>query len=150
MREPGSPLDDAPWCLLATAHGIIVSMKERVAGDPGELIYVAIPEGAAPEEVSVRVDPELAREAGFCWPVCISQRVASLATPTVAEERQGENAQRRLRHMLWLASIAFLDAHPEQRYVEFDVLFGRRSTRLWGCLDATDELAIHIVTPEEW
>ena len=124
-------------------------MKERVAGDPGELIYVDVPEDAAPEEELVKVDPELAREAGFCWPVCISQRVARLVTPTLVEERQGHSVQRRLWDMLWLARIALLDARPEERCVAFDVMFSRRSTRLWSCVDATSGLAIHIITPEE-
>ena len=124
-------------------------MKERVAGDPEELIYVDVPEDAAPEEELVKVDPELAREAGFCWPVCISQRVARLVTPTLVEERQGHSVQRRLWDMLWLARIALLDARPEERCVAFDVMFSRRSTRLWSCVDATSGLAIHIITPEE-
>ena len=50
-------------------------------------------------------------------------------------------------------SVAQLYGIEPQRishFVEFDVMFGRRSTRLWGSVDATSELAIHIITPGEY
>ena len=131
--------------------GIIILMKEeRHTGDQDGLIYVYTAEQAVEDGVLTEVDPELAKEAGYQWPVRITQGVKSLVTPTEEERMQGQSLEGRLWDMLWLARIAILDAHPEDRFVTFDVMFGRRSTRLWGCVDATSELAIHIITPGEY
>ena len=126
-------------------------MKEkRVTGDPEEPIYVHTAEEGTEGGALADVDPDLSREAGYRWPVRMSQRVAGLVTPTLAEERRGQSMQGRLWDMLWLARVALVDARPQQRYVAFDVMFGRRSIRLWGSVDASSGQAIHIITPEEY
>ena len=126
-------------------------MKEkRATGDPEGPIYVHTHEQATVGAMLVDVDPELTREADYRCPVRISQQVARLVTPTLVEERQGQSVQRRLWDMLWLARIALLDARPDERFVAFDAMFGRRSTRLWGSVDTSSGLAIHIITPQEY
>ena len=134
----------------SSTRAIMISMKGKtIAGDPEELIYIHAAEEGTEGGALVDVDPDLIRAAGYRWPVRISQRVAGLVTPTLVEERQGQSMQGRLWHMLWLARIALLDAHPEQRYVAFEVVLGGRSSRLWGTVDSTRGLAIHIITPGE-
>jgi len=118
--------------------------------DQDELIYVYTAEQAVEDGVLVDVDPELAREAGYRWPVRITQGVESLVTPTEEEQSLGQSMEGRLWDVLWMARIAILNAHPEERFVTFDVMLGRKTTRLWGCVDATSELAIHIITPGEY
>ena len=123
---------------------------DTVASDREELVYIDISEKPMEDGSWVEVARHMTSEAGYRLPVHISQRVAGLVTPTLAEERQGQSVQRRLWDMLGLARIALLDARPEQRYVAFEVVFGGRSSRLWGTVDATSGLAIHIITPEEY
>ena len=129
---------------------MILMNKERHTGDPDELIYVYTAEQAVEDGVMVEVDPELAKEAGYRWPVRITQGVKSLVTPTEEDQSLGQSMEGRLWDVLWMARIAILGAHPEERFVAFDVMFGRKTTRLWGCVDATSELAIHILTPGEY
>ena len=124
--------------------------QERDLGDQDELVYVNIAEQAVEDGVLVDVDPDLAREAGYRWPVRITQRVRSLVTPTEEEQCLGQSVEGRLWDVLWMARIAMLNAHPEERFVTFDVILGRETASLWGCVDATSEWAIHIITPGEY
>jgi len=105
---------------------------------------------AVEDGVLIEINPALSQEAGYRWPVRISQGVSSLATPTEQEQQQGQSFSGRLWDILWMARITLSNANPGDYIVPFEVILGKRITRLWACLDTTSGPAIHIITPEEY
>ena len=114
------------------------------------LIYSYTAKQALEDGVLSEINPDLSKEAGYRWPVRITQGVADLVTPAVEEQEQGQTLEGRLWDVLWMARIALDNAGPDDRIAPFDVILGRKTTKLWACLDATSGLAIHIITPEEY
>ncbi|MCJ7737472.1 MAG: hypothetical protein MUQ10_09200 [Anaerolineae bacterium] len=53
-----------------------------------------------------------------------------------------EKANRTQRGQLLDEMEAILDAYAEEHFVAFDMMVGRKMTGLWGCVNATSELAI--------
>ena len=100
--------------------------------------------------VLVEVDRELREEMGYRWPVRLSQSVAGMVDPNEEDKLMGQSKEGRLWDLLFVSKLAIKGADPEERVVPFDILFGRRTSRLWACLDTTSGPAIHIITPEEY
>lgn len=61
-----------------------------------------------------------------------------------------EKASRTQKGQLLDEMEAILDAHPGEHFVAFDMMVVPKITRLCGCVNATSELAIHIIKPEEY
>ena len=119
-------------------------------GKEWETIYSYTAEQALEDAVLVEVDAELSKEAGYRWPVRITQGVASRVTPSEVEERQGQSIEGRLWDVLWMARIAIGNADPHEHIAPFDVILGEETERLWACIDTTSGPAIHIIMPEEY
>lgn len=113
------------------------------------LVYRYTAKQAVEDGVLIEINPDLSKEAGYRWPVRITQGVASLVTP--AAEREGEEKPEwHLWNTLWMAGLAIRKADPHDNIVPFDVTFGEQTVRLWACLDGTSGPAIHIIKPEEY
>ena len=91
---------------------------------------------------------ELAREAGFKWPVRITQGVHELCTPP--ESNKIESYKGRLWDVLFLAHMAIKRSGSDEILAEFKVKIGREVHTLWACLDSTCGPAIHIILPSEY
>jgi len=114
------------------------------------LIHNRGAEQAIGDGTLVRVDPELSQEAGFRWPVLISQEVASVAAPTQEEQQLGQSLEGRLWGMLWMARVAINAADPSDDAAPFEVMFRNESIGLWVCIDTAGSPAIRIVRSEEY
>ena len=107
-------------------------------------------EAAVADGVLVEVERELREELGYRWPVRLSQNVAAMVEPSAEDRQRGQSKEGRLWDLLFVSKLAIKGADPEERIVDFDILFGQRTSRLWACLDTTSGPAIHIITPEEY
>jgi hypothetical protein len=121
-----------------------VSEKEEIP------IYSYTAKQAVEDGVLIEVNQELSKEAGYRWPVRITQGVSSLATPTEHEQRQGQSFAGRLWDILWMARVAISSVDSHEHVAPFDIAFGRKTVRLWACLDTTSGPAIHVITPQEY
>ena len=124
--------------------------KESEPNDQEFLVHRYTAQEAVEDGVLIEIDPELSQEAGYRWPVRITQGVSALVTPTKAEEAEGQSAEGRVWDLLWLARVAINNADESEYVVPFDAIFGDKAERLWACLDGTSGPAIHIVRPEEY
>ena len=125
-------------------------MKEKDAGGRKEVIYSYTAEQAMEDGILIEIDPQLRKEAGYYWPVRITQGVAALVTPTEEEKSQGQSQEGRLWDVLWMARVAINNADPCDYIVPFDVILGEKTVQLWACIDTTSGPAIHIIRPEEY
>lgn len=125
-------------------------MIEQDRRDRDAPIYSYTAEQAVEDGVLMEVDRNLCKEAGYRWPVRITQGVASLVEPTEEEERQGQSVEGRLWDMLFMARIAILNADRHETISPFEVIFGAETVTLWACLDGTSGPAIHIILPHEY
>ncbi len=125
-------------------------MIEHDRHSPEEPIYSYTAEQAVADGVLLEVDRDLSKEAGYRWPVRITQGVASLVQPTEEQERLGQSAEGRLWDMLFMARIAILNADRHEHISLFDVILGEETVTLWACLDGTSGPAIHIIKPDEY
>ncbi len=125
-------------------------MIEQDRINPDELIYSYTAEQAMADGILLQVDPDLSKEAGYRWPVRITQGVASLVQSTEEEEQLGQSTEGRLWDVLFMARIAILNAEPHEYITPFDVILGERTVALWACLDSTSGPAIHIIKPDEY
>ena len=125
-------------------------MIEQDRINPDELIYSYTAEQAMADGILLQVDPDLSKEAGYRWPVRITQGVASLVQSTEEEEQLGQSTEGRLWDVLFMARIAILNADPHEHITPFDVILGERTVALWACLDSTSGPAIHIIKPDEY
>ena len=125
-------------------------MIEQDRINPDELIYSYTAEQALEDGILMEVDRDLCKEAGYRWPVRITQGVASLVQPTEEQERLGQSAEGRLWDMLFMARIAILNADRHEHISLFDVILGEETVTLWACLDGTSGPAIHIIKPDEY
>ena len=124
-------------------------MIEQDRINPDELIYSYTAEQAVADGVLLEVDRDLSKEAGYRWPVRITQGVASLVQPT-EEESLGQSTEGRLWDMLFMARIAILNADRHEHISPFEVILGEETVTLWACLDSTSGPAIHIIKPDEY
>ena len=122
--------------------------KERLSDE--ELVYSYSADEAMEDGILVPVDPNLCKEAGYGWPVRMTQGVAALVTPTEAEQNEGQSVEGRLWDVLWMARTAILNADRHEYIVPFEVMFGDKVETLWACLDTTSRPAIHIILPDEY
>ena len=124
-------------------------MIEQDRNDPDVPIYSYTAEQAVADGVLLEVDRDLSKEAGYRWPVRITQGVASLVQPT-EEESLGQSTEGRLWDMLFMARIAILNADRHEHISPFEVILGEETVTLWACLDSTSGPAIHIIKPDEY
>ena len=124
-------------------------MIEQDRNDPDVPIYSYTAEQAVEDGVLMEVDKDLCKEAGYRWPVRITQGVASLVQPT-EEESLGQSTEGRLWDMLFMARIAILNADRHEHISPFEVILGEETVTLWACLDSTSGPAIHIIKPDEY
>lgn len=114
------------------------------------VIYSYTAEEAVRDGVLIEVDPTVRQEAGYRWPVRLSQNVATFVTPRDEDLNDRQSLAGRLWDLMGAARIAISNADPEEYLVPFDVTLGSKAKRLWACLDTTSGPAIHIITPEEY
>jgi len=113
-------------------------------------IYSYTARQAMEDGVLVELEDDLRREAGYRWPVRITQGIQALITPTQQEARQGQSTEGRLWDILFVARVAIQSAQPDDYLIPFEVSFSGKEITLWACLDTTSGAAIHIVLPEEY
>ena len=127
-------------------------IMNRPVGEPRTISrYTALAaENAVNNGVLIEVDPALRMEAGYRWPVRITQGVAALVTPEEEERSEGQSLEARLWDVLWLARVAISNGDPHETVAPFEVTLGQRSVPMCACLDTTSGPAIHIIRPEEY
>ena len=130
--------------------GRIESTFPTMPEEEWRVVHSYSAEQAVSDGVLVEVDPELYEEAGYRWPVRITQGVASLVSPTEEEESRGQSLEGRLWDVLWMARVAILNADSDEHIAPFDVMLGGKTATLWACVDTTSGPAIHIIKPEEY
>jgi len=91
---------------------------------------------------------EMAKEAGFVWPVRITQSVHSLCTPPASNKIQSYEG--RLWDVLFVGSMAVRRTAKRENMVTFKVRIGKKNHVLWACIDGTSGPAIHIMLPEDY
>jgi len=100
-------------------------------------------------EDGVLVDvSKLAREAGFVWPVRITQGVQELCTPR--ESNRFETYEGRLWDVLTIAAFHAKQAPKGESMLTMKVKLGRQIYELWAAIDGTNGPAIHIMLPDEY
>ena len=112
----------------------------------GEPISVYTAEQAVEDGILVDVS-ELAKEAGFNWPVRITNTVHELCTPPKSNHIQSYTG--RLWDVLNLARWAIKRSQDDGMAV-FKVKLGRKVETLWAMFDGTNGPAIHILTPSDY
>ena len=91
---------------------------------------------------------EMASEAGFKWPVRITQSVHKLCTPPKSNKIQSYDG--RLWDVLWMAFIAVRRVKNDHM-TTYKVKIGRKLHILWAVIDRTSRRpAIHIMLPEDY
>lgn len=118
--------------------------RERIS------LYSYTAKQAIEEGVLLEINSEWSEEAGYRWPVRITQGVSALAAPTAQERHQGHTFPGHLGDILWLARSAISNVQAGERIAPFDITLGKRIIRLWACLDTSNGPAIHITTPQEY
>ena len=91
---------------------------------------------------------EMAREAGFVWPVRITQSVHELCTPPASNKIQSYDG--RLWDVIFLLKMASKRTPKTERMVVFTVKIGKTNQTLWAVIDETSGPAIHIMLPEDY
>ena len=114
-----------------------------------ETIYSYTAEEAVEDGVLVDVS-EMGKEAGFKWPVRISQSVHTLCTPPKSNKIQSYDG--RLWDVLWMGFIAIKRAKNTTpgSIIKYRVKIGRKLHTLWITIDGTCGPAIHIILPEDY
>ena len=125
-------------------------MSERERPEDDLFVFSYSAEQAMDDGILIPVDTKLCKEAGYHWPVRITQGVASLVTPAEAEQSEGQSVEGRMWDTLWVARVAIMNAETHEQIVPFEVMFGGNTETLWACLDSTSGPAIHIIRPEEY
>jgi len=69
---------------------------------------------------------EMAREAGFRWPVGVTAAIWAYVEPTRELEAQGQSTEGRLWDTLWMASLAARRASTGTIQVTFEVAYIQR------------------------
>ena len=121
-----------------------------------DIIFSYSAEDAMREGNLVEVDKEMAKEAGFKWPVRITKGVLDLVTPSKEAQNYGQDFNGRLWDVLWMAFFAIkVGGSAVMDMVEFKVLFQDGPNKqyektLWACMDLTSGEAIHIILPGEY
>lgn len=113
-------------------------------------LYSYAAQQAIEDGVLIEINSEWSKEAGYRWPVRVTQGVSALAVPTQQEQGQGQSFPGRMWDILWMAHVAISNVPARERIAPFDIALGKRIVRLWACLDATGGPAIHIIMPEEY
>ena len=98
---------------------------------------------------------EMAKEAGFKWPVRITAGVFDLVKPSDSAKQYGQSFKGRLWDVLNMARLAVRRASPDETLTTFEVIFQdgpkiRKTKELWAALDTTFGPAIHIMLPSEY
>ena len=91
---------------------------------------------------------EMAKEAGFKWPVRITRALFDTCTPPKSNKVESFNG--RLWDVLFLARIAITRAPEGENLMTYKVRIGRKNYTLWACIDGTSGPAIHIMHPEDY
>ncbi len=113
----------------------------------GEPIDVYTAEEAIEDGYLVNTPTDLTAQAGFKWPVRLSNDVHKLCTPPKSNKIQSYTG--RLWDVLNLARVAVKKA-GDDRMATFRVKIGRKVEDLWAVMDTTSGPAIHIITPSEY
>ena len=129
---------------------IIHGMRQQEREEYEQPIYSYTARQAVEDGVLIELEDELRREAGYRWPVRITQGIQALVTTTQQEARQGQNTEGRLWDVLFVARVAIQSAQIGETLIPFEVSFSGQEVTLWACLDTTSGAAIHIVLPEEY
>ena len=124
-------------------------MKETKPYDDS-VIFSYTAEQAIEDGVLFEVNPDLRSEAGYRWAVRITSNVMSLVTPSLEEQSEGQSTDGRLWDILSVLRVSIANANSDEGIIPFDVILGKQTVRLWGCVDTTSGPAIHIMTPEEY
>jgi len=103
----------------------------------------------------IEIEKEFTQEAGFKWPVKITQGVVNLVKPSKEAVKRGQSFEGRIWDMLNLARIATAKAPKTEPLVVFWITLqngpGKQiETTLWAALDIANGPAIHIMKPEEF
>ena len=98
---------------------------------------------------------DIAREAGFKWPVRITPGVLELVDPSKGEKEFGQSYDGRLWDVLNMAKYAIVETTDDPPLVEFKTIFsderGKQETvKFWAIIDTTSGPAIHIMLPDEY
>lgn len=95
------------------------------------------------------IDPVMAKQAGFKWPVRITNNLYHTIKPPKGST---QDLKGRLWDVLFLAYIAVKRSPDDETGpIEYHVKIGRKVERLWLCIDGTDGTpAIHIMHPEDY
>jgi len=92
---------------------------------------------------------EMAKEAGFKWPVRITQSVHMLCTPPKSNNIQSYDG--RLWDVLWMGFFEIKrDSNNHSGILPYKVKIGRKLHTLWLTIDGTSGPAIHIMLPEDY
>lgn len=113
-------------------------------GKEEEIISVYTRDQAIEDGFLVDVS-DVAREAGFKWPVAVTRRVwDEIVTPDPVVLQQGQSEQGRLWDMLWTARLATKanKAERDSIFFQVSVLSARRQTTV------TLKLALSFESPE--
>ena len=111
-----------------------------------EIIHTYTAEQGIEDGMLVDVS-EMAKEAGFVYPVRISQGVHGLCTPP--KTNKIESYQGRLWDVLSMARMA-IKGSSDETMTTFKVKIGRKIHTLWAALDTTSGPAIHLILPSEY
>ena len=111
------------------------------------VIYSYTAEQAVEDGVLTDVS-EMGKEAGFTWPVRITEGVHALCTPP--KSNKVHSFEGRLWDVLMLARWAIQRAPAGDGMAVFTVKIGGRNETLWAMVDGTSGPAIHIITPSEY
>jgi hypothetical protein len=92
---------------------------------------------------------ELAKEAGFNWPVRITALVHTVCIPP--KTNKIESYKGRLWDVLNVARWTIkVRGKKNEHILPFVVKIGRRNVKLYAAIDTTSGPAIHIMTPSEY
>lgn len=114
-------------------------------GDP---IYTYTGEQAVEDGFLIDVS-QLAKEAGFKWPVRITDALHHTLTPP---KKSNQDYTGRLWDVLHFAAVTCKNANPENPGpIEYQLKIGARLHTLWICLDTTNGYpALHIMHPSDY
>lgn len=95
--------------------------------DKWELIHVytraqAIADGVLETTTDLVPDEDLARQAGWKYPVALTAAVAGLVRPTEAEARLGQDLKGRLWDLLWMGCLAVRRSAGDGDTVRYELL----------------------------
>ncbi len=96
--------------------------EEWMASALGEVIYTYSRAQALEDGVLIDVS-EMAREAGFVWPVAVTAGVWALIKPTAELARLGQSVEGRLWDTLWLAGCTVRKQSSPDNRLTFEVAY---------------------------